>query len=124
MGKSLHDGLNLLGLSGISKWTSGIGTREMSNDMPPFRPNDIASDAQWLPLCSPQDRLIYWRAKGVYDMAVAGATAARDKAENAFNGVRFQLWTKLDDRNDEPPDPKALAARPNASIGPKRAPSR
>lgn len=143
-------------------------SRDEYDDLPPFNPNDVASDGAWLPLCSPHDRLRYMTAKGAYDaaraaaaqaiaaanlardqaiakgsaavdlatvaraalarlsrsavepagpgsaqqrrdaadvaqancdIAIATATAARDKAENVFNGVRFQLWTKLDDEN-------------------------
>ncbi|HEX8578231.1 MAG TPA: hypothetical protein VF655_01390 [Allosphingosinicella sp.] len=36
-------------------------------------------------------------ANATRDIAVATATAARDKAENVFNAVRFGLWTKLAD---------------------------
>jgi hypothetical protein len=154
-------------------------SRDRDDALPPFNPNDIASDSAWLPLCSPQDRLTYMAAKGVYDealataaqaiaaanlardqaiakesaafdsataalaalarlaraalaalsklwgsavdpadpgsakqsgdaadvaqaqcdIAIAAATATKDRAENVFDGVRFALWTKLNDQN-------------------------
>ena len=95
----------------------------MSNGLPPFEPMHIDSDKEWLDLCSAQDRLSYMRAKAAFDasanpgdpgtafegdgatdvaearpeIAVAAATVARDEAENAFNRVRFALWTRLAD---------------------------
>lgn len=71
-------------------------SKDTSNELPPFEPNDPTSDASWLPLCAPQDRLAYMTAKGVYDTAMAtahqattAAGLARDqaiaKATTAFN---------------------------------------
>jgi hypothetical protein len=38
-------------------------------------------------------------AQAECDIAIAAAAAARRKAENVFDGVRFSTWTKLDDQN-------------------------
>lgn len=81
-------------------------SEDTDHEPPPFMPDDPESDLAWLPLHSPQDRLSYMTAKGVYDthsasakLAIAAATADMDKAGAVFEGVRFQLWTKLNDQN-------------------------
>ena len=76
--------------------------RDRYNPLPPFNPDDIASDRAWLPLCSPPDRLIYMKAKQVYDtaltaaaQAIAAANLARDQADDkesaAFGIARAAL---------------------------------
>ncbi|HEY7809695.1 MAG TPA: hypothetical protein VIA98_04885 [Allosphingosinicella sp.] len=51
----------------------------------PFDPKDIKSDKNWLPLCSPQDRLSYSTAKGVYDTAMVTADRAVAAATVTYN---------------------------------------
>lgn len=63
--------------------------------IPPFDPDNLASDGKWVPMLDAPDQVEYWSARGAfetvktaYESAVAVAQAALDKVKNDFQGLK------------------------------------